>query len=267
MAYRQTNTLRPTEEQFKELFDLQINTFWKYKAYTWYDPQLVFESPEDMRDKITEWSLAETQFYQMFWEDETLLGFRAFMPCSVVEDSAHAMINSAGLDGPIPKILGDDFYENTLRTDIFIGRPGSTGNQNDWMFDRPEMSPTWDAGEGESLHQAIIDNGFKHSYSIIHGKIQKQRLWAARNKLTGIFARDIYLQNGYSYREKKILGFDVNEQDSFIYRLVGGESLGWPPIHPLYHVDNAPRPDVVPRPYMATIDDPERPPEAPMLGG
>ena len=38
-TYRQTNTIRPTEEQFVELFDLHKQTFWDYAAYTWYDPK------------------------------------------------------------------------------------------------------------------------------------------------------------------------------------------------------------------------------------
>ena len=34
MAYRQTNKELVTEDEFKELFDIQQNTFWKYKAYS-----------------------------------------------------------------------------------------------------------------------------------------------------------------------------------------------------------------------------------------
>ena len=52
MAYRQTNTIRQTETQFKELFELQYNTFWEHGAYTYYDPKLVFSSKEVMRDEI-----------------------------------------------------------------------------------------------------------------------------------------------------------------------------------------------------------------------
>ena len=61
MAYRQTTTQRPTEEQFRELFDLQVNTFWEHQAYTWYDPKLTFETPEEFRDAIVEWSLENTE--------------------------------------------------------------------------------------------------------------------------------------------------------------------------------------------------------------
>ena len=39
--------------------------------------------------------------------------------------------------------------------------------------------------------------------------------------------------------------------------------MGWPSHHPLYHHDNAKRPEIIPRPYMETRDDPNKPPEAP----
>lgn len=256
MEYRQTNTLRPTEEQFKELFDLQINTFWKHKAYTWYDPQLTFDTPEAFRDAVCEWSLTHTKIYQMWWEDDTLLGFRAFMDSHLEEDFIGGMVHTAGEDGPIPKIVGDDpdWKLKCLKTDIFIGRPDSTGSQQNWMFDRPEIGPTWNNNDGESLWESMHLYGYERAYSCAHGSLQKQHLWNNRHK--ECFKHDIFLQNGYSFNERRKLGFDTNEQTSFIYRLVGGESMGWPRHHALYHLNNAERPDKVERPYIQSIDEP-----------
>ena len=262
MAYRQTNTLRPTEEQFKELFDLQINTFWKHKAYTYYDPQLVFSSKEEMRDMICEWSLNISTFFQMWWEDDTLLGFRSFLPCQTSEDVVGGTVQTATPDGPISKIIGEGYERTTLRTDIFIGRPDSTGSQENWMFKRPEVAPVWNNNDGESVYQAIIDNGFERAYSCAHGMVQKQHLW--NNRDTDAIKHDIFLKYGYSFSESRELGFDPDEQKSFIYRLVGGESIGWPPIHSSYHHQNTTRPDKVERPFMVTRDDPNKPQEAPI---
>tara|TARA_Y200000002_G_scaffold380459_1_gene391996 strand:- start:240 stop:1064 length:825 start_codon:yes stop_codon:yes gene_type:complete len=258
MAYRQTNTLRPTEEQFKELFDLNINAFWKHQAYTWYDPKLTFDTPEEFRDAIVKWSLEHTKIYQMWWEDDTLLGFRAFLESNLQEDFIGGMVHTAGDDGPIPKIVGDDpdWKLKCLKTDIFLGKPDSTGNKQ-WYWDRPEITPIWNNNDGESLWEAMHRNGYERAYSCVHGSVQKQMLWENRHKLTGFgSAHDIWLQNGYSFNERRQLGFDLNEQTSFVYRLIGGESLGWPKHHALYHLNNTERPDKIERPYILSIDEP-----------
>ncbi len=259
MAYRQTNTLRPTEEQFKELFDLNINAFWKHQSYTWYDPKLTFDTPEDFRDAVCEWSLEHTRIYQMWWEDDTLLGLRAFLDSGLEEDFIGGMVHTAGDDGPIPKILGNDDPDwrlKCLKSDIFLGKADSTGTKQ-WYWDRPEITPVWNNNDGESLWEAMHQWGYERAYSCVHGSVQKQMLWENRHKLTGFgSAHDIWLQNGYSFNERRQLGFDTNEQTSFIYRLVGGESLGWPRHHALYHLNNAERPDKVERPYIKSIDEP-----------
>lgn len=258
MAYRQTNTLRPTEDQFNELMVLQKNTFWEHGAYSWYDPKKIFTDYDDMKDRIIPWSLSSAYFFQMWWEDDTLLGFRAFMPSEIEEDYVGGMIHTASDDGPIPKIIGDDPFwkEKTAKTDIFIGRPDSTGSQQNWMFHRPEVAPVWDNGDGESLHQALWQHGLERAYSCAHGKLQKQHLW--NNRDCECFKHDIFLQHGYSFNERKQLGFEVDTQESFIYRLVGGHSLGWPTRHALYHIDNAERPDQVPLPYIPSRDEPQK---------
>ena len=262
MAYRQTNKELVTEDEFKELFDIQQNTFWKYKAYSWYDPQLIFKSADEMRDALWVWASDNATFWQKWWEDDTLIGFRMFCPCNTQEDFSGGIIHTASEDGPIGKIIGPDFKEKTMRTDIMIGRPDSTGSQKHWMETRPEIAPTWNNNDGQSLYQTMLDNGFERAYSCTHGMLQKQLLWGSKDCES--LKHDIWLQHGYSFNERLQLGFDVNEQTSFIYRLVGGESMGWPSIHPLYHVDNIERPDKVERPYMETRDDPNMPPPAPI---
>lgn len=261
MTYRQTNTLRPTEDQFNELMTLQKNTFWEHGAYSWYDPKKIFTDFDDMKERIISWSLEFSYFYQMWWEDDTLLGFRAFMPSEITEDYVGGIIHTASDDGPIPKIIGDDPFwkEKTAKTDIFLGRPDSTGSQQNWMFDKKEITPVWDNKDGESLHEALHLHGCERAYSCVHGRLQKQMLWENRNKLTGFgSAHDIWLQNGYSFNERKQLGFDINTQTSFVYRLIGGHSLGWPSRHALYHIDNVERPDQVPLPYIPSRDEPAK---------
>jgi len=264
MAYRATTRIEPTEEQFKELFDLNMNAFWEHKAYTYYDPKLVFENKEQFRDRIWEWLQHHVTFWQMWWEDEELIGLRAFMPCDVAEDPSGAYINTATDNGPIAQIVGlSNWQEKTMRTDIFLGKPDSKGTKA-WYFDEPEIAPTWDNKDGESVYQAILDHGFERAYSAIHGTVQKKMLWENRHKLTGFgSAYDIFLQYGMSYQEEKQVGFDLEDNHSWVYRLIGGESMGWPSHHPLYHHDNAKRPEIIPRPYMETRDDPNKPPEAP----
>ena len=34
--------------------------------------------------------------------------------------------------------------------------------------------------------------------------------------------------------------------------------MGWPSIHSLYHVNNVERPDSIERPYIASVDEPEK---------
>ena len=262
MAYRQTNTIRPTETQFKELFELQYNTFWEHGEYTYYDPKLVFSSKEDMRDEIYTYVENNAKFYQMWWEDDTLLGFRTFMDCTIEEDASGGYVNSGTPDGPISKIIGKGYESTTLRSDLFIGRPDSTGSQQNWMFHRPEVAPIWDNKDGETLFEAFWRHGAKRAYSCTFGKLQKQHLW--NNRDCECFKHDIFLQNGYSFNERREVGFDTDEDTSFIYRLVGGESLGWPPMHSMYHHNNATRPDKVERPYMDTLDGASEPPAPPV---
>ena len=120
-TFRQTNTLKPTEEQFKELFDLRINTFWKYGAYSWADPKTIWETPEDMRDKV--WILLDsnTIIWQMYWEDDILLGLRSFEPC------ISSVIGSVPITEytPFNKIFGEgtNWEIHTLRCNIALSRP------------------------------------------------------------------------------------------------------------------------------------------------
>ena len=262
-TYRQTNTIRPTEEQFVELFDLHKQTFWDYAAYTWYNPKHLYNDYEQFRDEIVDWSLSTAIFYQMWWEDDTLLGFRAFHNSNQREDFAGSLVHTASDDGPIPKIIGGgknypNWQDETLKTDLMVTRPDSTGDAHNWMRKRPETSPVWDNNDGETVWQVMWQHGKKRAYCCTHGMLQKQLLWKYKDAYS--LKHDIFLQNGYSFNERKQLGFDVDEQKSFIYRLVGGkhEHMGWPSIHPLYHVDNVERPDEVKRPYVASIDEAEK---------
>ena len=259
-TYRQTNTLKPTEEQFVELFDLHKKTFWDYAAYTWYNPKHLYTDFEQFRDEVMGWSLGSAIFYQMWWEDDTLLGFRAFHDANQREDFNGAMVHTASDDGPIPKIIGDnpDWKNETLKTDLMVTRPDSTGDAKHWMRTRPEISPVWDNNDGESLYQAMWQYGKKRAYCCTHGRLQKQLLWGSRDCES--LKHDIWLQMGYSFNERKELGFNPDEQESFIYRLVGGkqEHMGWPSIHSLYHVNNVERPDSIERPYIASVDEPEK---------
>ena len=51
-------------------------------------------------------------------------------------------------------------------------------------------------------------------------------LWENRHKLTGFgSAYDIFLQYGMSYQEEKQVGFDLEDNHSWVYRLIGGESM------------------------------------------
>tara|TARA_B110000003_G_C16494469_1_gene474838 strand:+ start:81 stop:899 length:819 start_codon:yes stop_codon:yes gene_type:complete len=256
MAYRQTTSLTPTYEQFEELFDLHKSTYWEHAAYTWYDPKKMFVSYDAFKEGVITWSMAHTTLWQMWWEDDTLLGMRSFLESHVHEDMAGGIIHTASDDGPIPKIIGDDpdWKTKTLKTDIFVGRPDSTGSQHNWMLNRPETAPTWNNNDGESLWEAMWSRGKERAYSCAHGSMQKQILW--NNRDCEAFKHDIFLQMGYSFNERKQLGFEIDAQNSFIYRLIGGESMGWPKIHSLYHIDNAERPDKVERPYIASIDIP-----------
>ena len=254
-TFRQTNTIRPTKDQFKELFDLNKNTFWEHSAYSWYDPKPLFNNNyESFRDSVINWSLQHTKIFQMYWEDDTLLGLRSFLPSELEEDYANAIIHTASDDGPIPKIIGDDpnWKDKTLKLDIMVTREDSTGSRQRWMIEQPEIAPTWNNNDGESLWQAMWQIGYERAYGCTHGKLQKQLLW--QQKGCESLKHDIWLQMGYSFNERKQLGFDVNEQSSFIYRLVGGESMGWPRNHALYHKDNEQRPDKIERPYIDSID-------------
>ena len=105
----------------------------------------------------------------MWWEDDTLLGFRAFMDSHLEEDFIGGMVHTAVMMGPIPKIIGDDpnWREKCLKTDIFIGRPDSSGSQQNWMFDRPEfVSPVWNNNDGESLWESMHRFGYERAYSV-----------------------------------------------------------------------------------------------------
>ena len=93
MTYRQTNTQDPTEEQIANLLEYNKTALWnpisstkQVFAYTWYDPKLIFNSWEDFKDVVIEWILGETEIFQMWWEDDNLLGFRSFIGANVRED-------------------------------------------------------------------------------------------------------------------------------------------------------------------------------------
>ena len=155
MAYRQTTTYRVQESEFKELFDIKKNTFYKHKAYSWYDPTLVYETAEDMRDDLWIYADRFAVFWQCWWEDDLLIGFRMFTDCRHQEDFSGGLVHTAGPNGPLGKILGgdnwkpqkhigtsgipvetdlDDWRSTTLKTDVMIGRPDSTGDQHHWML-------------------------------------------------------------------------------------------------------------------------------------
>ena len=279
MAYRQTTTYRVQESEFKELFDIKKNTFYKHKAYSWYDPTLIYETAEDMRDDLWIYADRFAVFWQCWWEDDLLIGFRMFTDCRHQEDFSGGMVHTAGPNGPLGKILGgdnwkpqkhigtsgipvetdlDDWRSTTLKTDVMIGRPDSTGDQHHWMLTRPEISPVWDNNDGESVHQAMWQNGYERAYACQHGKLQKQLLWGARECES--LKYDRWLKHGYAFNERQEVGFNVDEQTSFIYRLVGAkmEWMGWPMSHPLYHKDDTIRPDLLPRPYIASRDEQEK---------
>ena len=277
--YRQTTSYRIKENEFKELFDIKKNTFYKHKAYSWYDPTLLYETAEDMRDDMWVYADRFATFYQCWWEDDFLIGFRMFTDCRHQEDFSGGLVHTAGPNGPLGKILGgdnwkptkhigtsgipveadlDDWRSKTLKTDVMIGRPDSTGDQHHWMLTRPEISPVWDNKDGESLHCAMWQHGYERAYACQHGKLQKQLLWGAKECES--LKYDRWLKHGYAFNERQEVGFNVDEQTSFIYRLVGAkmEWMGWPMSHPLYHDEDTIRPDLVERPWIASRDEQER---------
>ena len=257
-TFRQTNTLKPTEDQFNELFDLRINTFWKYKAYSWVDPSTIYSSPEEMRDDVREWTFENSVFWQMFWEDDVLLGFRSFERCDINSATPSVTDNS-----PIHKIFGKEsrWWTRTLKNNIAISRKSPSLGDVTWAWNRPEVSPVWNNNDGETFYEAMYYNGFDRAYSTSYGSLQKQLIWNNRDKET--IKYDIFLQGGYKFNGEIVpAGFDVNDDETHIYRLIGGDSLGWPRYHALYHMNNSERPDTVFRPYIESIDD--APPVAPI---
>ncbi len=270
-TFRQTNTITPTEDQFNELFDLRINTFWKYKAYSWFDPQLVYDSPTDMRNKVREELFEKSTFWQMFWEDDVLLGLRSFEPSTMYD----ASVPYVTIHSPFHKMFADDenWMYDTLKINIAISRPSPSIGDVTWAWTRPEVSPVWDNKDGETLYEAFRNTGFKRAYSTCYGSLQKQLLWNNRHQETVKY--DIFLQGGYNFDESEEYsiatgdeigqaGFDINDDETHIYRLIGGDSLGWPRYHALYHLNNAERPDTAPKPYIESEDSPDKPPVAPI---
>jgi len=263
-TFKQTNKLKPTEEQFKELFDLRINTFWKYGAYSWADPKTIWKSPEEMRDNVWLKLKDSTLIWQMYWEDDVLLGFRSFERCTTMN------IGSAPVNkeySPFNKMFGEDtgWELRTLRCNIALSRPSPSMGNMGWMYE-PFVAPTWDNNDGESLYQAMIDFAFDRAYAPTYGSLQKQLIW--NNRDSESIKHDIFLQAGFKYNnEISPAGFDINDDETHIYRLIGGDSMGWPRFHALYHQNNASRPEVVPRPYMETLDSPDKPPVAPIPPG
>ena len=60
----------------------------------------------------------------MWWEDEELIGLRAFMPCDVAEDPSGAYINTATDNGPIAQIVGlSNWQEKTMVFSCQLDRP------------------------------------------------------------------------------------------------------------------------------------------------
>ena len=248
---------------------MRINTFWKYKAYSWFDPQLVYDSPTDMRNKVREELFEKSTFWQMFWEDDVLLGLRSFEPSTMYD----ASVPYVTIHSPFHKMFADDetWMHDTLKINIAISRPSPSIGDVTWAWTSPEVSPVWDNKDGETLYEAFRNTGFKRAYSTCYGSLQKQLLWNNRHQETVKY--DIFLQGGYNFDETEEYsiatgdevgqaGFDINDDETHIYRLIGGDSLGWPRYHALYHMNNSERPDTVFRPYIESIDD--APPVAPI---
>ena len=264
MAYKQTNTLRPTEDQFKELFDSQANTFWKYNAHSAIPANETYDSVEDMRDKMCAMILEETRFFQMFWEDDYLIGFRQISDAIISKD----MHNPAKYKSfPISKILGSDWSEKdkTGRMGFSVGRASNSHAQREWMT-MDFCSPLHDNKDGESFHEAMINNNFEQIYGMIHGSVQKKLCFSDIFD-KGLFEQDIYLSCSLDKTTGRETGFDLNNEDSVMFRLIGGHHLGWPSFHALYHNDNNVNMNKVPRPYMDTLDSPDKPPVAPIPPG
>lgn len=272
MTYRQTNTQDPTEEQIANLLEYNKASIWNPEfltkqvfAYTWYDPKLIFNSWEDFKDVVIEWILGETEIFQMWWEDDNLLGFRSFIGANVREDFSHGVVHSSMIGGPIHKIVGDqenpEWLLRTLKTDLTLIQPDSSGEIQNWCW-KEFVSPVWNNNDGETLYQAMWKMQYDRAYSYQHFPALKRAFWDNRDKPSQ--KHDIYLNSGWSFNERKELGFDVDSEKCFIYRLIGGASLGWPSHHALYHHQNAPRPEQVQRPYIASLDSPDRPEVAPM---
>ena len=254
-TFRQTNTLKPTADQFNELFDLRANTFWKYGAYSWVDPKTIYANVTEMRDDLRELLFSTSTFWQMFWEDDTLLGFRSFEPCYVNTLGVPAV----SYNSPFNSMFESGWEQTTLKNNIAISRPSPSIGDVTWAWTRPEVSPIWNNNDGETFYEAMREYAFERAYSTAYGSLQKQLLWNNRHLET--IKYDIWLKYGFKYDgEVKESGFNVDDSETTIYRLIGGDSLGWPRYHALYHKDNVERPEYVARPHMETLDDATEPP-------
>ena len=264
MTYKQTNTLRPTEDQFKELFDSQANTFWKYNAHSVQPPNEIYDSVEEYRDILCKDILIDTRFFQMFWEDDYLIGFRQISDANISKD----LPNPAKVDSfPITKILGVEELarDKTGRMGFSVGRASKSHTQREWMA-MEFCSPLHDNKDGESFYEAMINNNFEQIYGMIHGSVQKKLCFSDIFD-KGLFEQDIYLNYSVDKTTGKQTGLDLNDDDSVMFRLIGGHHLGWPSFHALYHNDNNINMNKVPRPYMETLDSPDKPPVAPIPPG
>ena len=192
-TFRQTNTLKPTADQFNELFDLRANTFWKYGAYSWVDPKTIYANVTEMRDDLRELLFSTSTFWQMFWEDDTLLGFRSFEPCTVNTLGVPA----ASYNSPFNSMFESGWEETTLKNNIAISRTSPSMGDVTWAWTRPEVSPIWNNDDGESFYQAMHEYAFERAYSTAYGSLQKQLIWNNRHLET--IKYDIFLKYGFKY--------------------------------------------------------------------